>query len=1105
MKKVTIDGNEACSNSAYLFTELAGIYPITPSSPMAEHIEEWNKTNIFNEKVSVVEMQSEIGAAGFVHGSISSGVLTTTFTSSQGLLLMIPNMYKIAGEMLPLVIHVAARTLATHALSILGDHQDIYAARTTGFAMLSSTNVKDANYLAAVAHLSAIKSSIPFMHFFDGFRTSHEISKIDILEKEDVINLIDKEALNKFRKKALNPLKPFTKGTTQNDDIYFQEVEARNIYYNQVADIVNEYMEKINEITNSEYKPFNYYGSKCAKYVIVAMGSVCDTIKEVIDDLDKEYGLIEVHLYRPFSSKYFLNVLPETVEKIAVIDRTKEAGSTGEPLYLDVKSIVDIPVYGGIYGLSGKDTTPAQIKAIYEMLENNPKHKFTIGIIDDVTNSSLNIDDYKINNSKEVLIYGYGSDGMVSASKNIIKLIGDNTLNYVQGYFQYDSKKSGGVTIGHLRFSDKPIRSNYYVQNPEIVVCTKESYLNNFDILDNIKENGIFILVTDKEEVNVYNLNKNIKAYGINAYEIARKVGLNNKISTIMELAIMKILNIIDYELAKDEIKKYIKNKFYKKGEDIVKANCEVINYVDEYLKPIHLINNSKEIVSEKNIFNMMYHRKGYLLKTSDFVKCADGAFEGGTTRLEKRMISDIVPMWLNKNCIMCNKCSLICPHGVIRPFLISSEEYVKLPEIIKNRCIKPLEKNLKEYYYTIGVSVKDCTGCGLCINACPNKALTKIKIDTALNNKEQEIFDYLDTFITEKELLDKNTIKGSQFIKPKFMFHGACAGCGEAAYIKLLTQLFGESMVIANATGCSSIYGASMPSMPYLVPWANSLFEDNAEFGYGILMSNNLMREKVKKIMENHKDIPLVNEWLNNMNDYKITKYVYDNIDYSKIKELNFYKDYIVSRTIWTIGGDGWAYDIGYSGIDHVLSTNNNVNILVLDTESYSNTGGQSSKSSRKGSIAPFTSGGKNTNKKDLARIIMGYPHVYVATICLGANQFQTIKALKEASLYDGPSIVIAYAPCIAHGITGGLENSMELESLATHCGYFPLFRYNPVNQKFTLDSKNVDFDLYDEFLNRQTRYSMLKKINPEKANILLEENKNNAINRFNYYKSLE
>jgi len=1120
---MTIDGNEACSYTSYMFTELAGIYPITPSSPMAEHMDEWSsngKKNIFGDSVKVVEMQSEAGASGFIHGSISSGVLTTTFTSSQGLLLMIPNMYKIAGEMLPLVMHVAARSIATHALSIFGDHQDIYATRSTGFAMLASSSVQDAAYLSGVAHLSALKSSLPFMHFFDGFRTSHEISKINVLDENDYKNLIDKEALEKFRKKALNPLKPITKGTAQNDDIYFQATEVRNKFYDNLPDIVNEYMQKINEKAKTNYKPFNYYGDSEAKYVIVAMGSVCETIKETIDYLNsngKKYGLMEVHLYRPFSQKYFLSELPKTVEQIAVLDRTKEPGSIGEPLYLDVKSILEKNVYGGRYGLSSKNTTPKDIKAAFEMLENNPHHNFTIGIEDDITNLSLKVDDnFKINNAKEFLIYGYGSDGMVSASKSIIKLIGDNTDNYVQGYFQYDSKKSGGVTASHLRISKNLIRSSYYVENPEIVVCTKESYLENFDILNKIKENGIFILVTGKEDI-VLNDDtrriideKNIKVYGINAYELARKVGLKNKISTILETVIIKLSDILDFEFAKEEMKKYAKNKFYKKGEEVIKANYEAIDLAETYLKQIKVVGKIEMEDTKKDVFSMMTNRKGNELKTSDFIDKPDGSFESGTSILEKRMISDVVPMWLKDNCIMCNQCSLVCPHAVIRPYLISLEEYSKLPDIIKQRCIKPLEKNLSDYYYTIGISSKDCTGCGLCINTCPgkklNKALTKIKLDESLNNKEQEIFDYLEKNITKKELIDRNTVKGSQFLEPKLMFHGACAGCGEPAYIKLLTQLFGEGMIIANATGCSSIYGGSAPSTPYTIPWANSLFEDNAEFGFGILKANDFVRNKIKNIMENNIDkSPYITKWLENSNDYKITKEVYDNLDYDKIPELKEFKDYIPARTVWTIGGDGWAYDIGYGGIDHVVSTNSNVNILVLDTQVYSNTGGQSSKSSPKGSIASFTTSGKENNKKDLARIIMGYPHVYVAAVSLGANQFQTIKALKEASEYNGPSIIIAYAPCIAHGIVGGLENSIEMEKLASQCGYFPLFRYNPTQKKFTLDSKNVDFDLFDEFLNRQTRYNMLKKINPDKADKLLEENKLNAIARFEYYKSLE
>ncbi|MDD3186970.1 MAG: pyruvate:ferredoxin (flavodoxin) oxidoreductase [Bacilli bacterium] len=1122
MKKITIDGNEACSYTSYIFTESAGIYPITPSSPMAEHIDEWSskgRRNIFNDTVKVVEMQSEAGAAGFVHGSLAAGILTSTYTASQGLLLMIPNFYKVAGEMLPLVVHVAARSLATHALSIFGDHQDIYAARSTGIMMLASSSVQDAALLSAVAHLSAIKMSLPIMHFFDGFRTSHEIDKINILNAEDYQDIIDYGAIEKFRRKALNPNNPDTRGTAQNDDVYFQATEVRNKYYNAAPDVVNYYMGEINRKAKTNYKPFNYYGSENAEHVIVAMGSVCETIKETIDALGEKYGLMEVHLYRPFSKEYFINELPSTVKSVAVLDRTKEPGSLGEPLYLDVKSILDIPVYGGRYGLSSKNTTPKDIKAVFNMLETSPFHNFTIGIEDDITSLSLKVDKtFKISSSKEFLIYGYGSDGMVSASKSIIKLIGENTDNYVQGYFQYDSKKSGGVTASHLRFDNKPIRSTYYVESPSLVVCTKDKYLDDFDLLSHIKENGTFILNTIKNEQELIIPEKtakiikerNIKFYTINAYEIAAKVGLGNKISTIMEAVIIQVSNIIDFNEAKDKMKALAKEKFGKKGDKIVQSNYDAIDLAGSYLKEVTNILTKENENYSSSVFEMITHRKGNELKTSDFEHMQDGRYIKGTSALEKRMISDVVPNWDKENCITCNLCSVVCPHGVIRPYLISEEEYKEMPEYLQNRCIKALDRNLADYYFTIGISVKDCTGCGLCIKSCPgrsgNKALTPFNLDEALKKKEQDAFDYLDSKITEKKV-SKDLIKNTQFTKPKFAFSGACAGCGETPYIKLLTQVLGEGMIVANATGCSSIYGGSFPSTPYTIPWANSLFEDNAEFGYGILIANNIMRNRVREILSNNIEVDkeLITKWLNNSNDYEITKEVYENIDYNKIPELIPYREYIPYRSVWTIGGDGWAYDIGYGGIDHVLASNDNVNILVLDTQVYSNTGGQSSKASPIGSIASFTNSGKKIAKKDLAHIALSYPHVYVATVSLGANQNQLLKAFNEASKYDGPSIIIAYAPCISHGIEGGLANSIDMEKLATSSGYFPIFRYNPETKLFSLDSKNVNFDLYDEFLSKQTRYSMLKKINPSKAEELLKENKQNAMERFEYYKSLE
>lgn len=1104
LKKVIIDGNEACSHASYLFTEVAGIYPITPSSPMAEHIDNWSTqglTNIFGDQVKVIEMQSEAGASGLVHGLLRAGVLTSTYTASQGLLLMIPNMYKIAGEMLPCVMHVAARSLSTHALSILGDHQDIYATRMTGFNMLASSNVSDANYLGVVAHLSAIESSLPFMHFFDGFRTSHELQKVDILERDDVKDLINYDKLQEFRNKAINPYSPKTYGTSQSDDIYFQATEIRNKYYNQVPDIVNSYMEKINKITGMNYKPFNYYGSSKARKVIVAMGSVCETIKEVIDDLNEDLGLIEVHLYRPFSSKYLKEVIPNTVDKIAVLDRTKEFGSE-EPLYLDVCNVLkdeNIKVVGGRYGLSSKNTTPSQIKAVYDMLDN-PINNFTIGIEDDVTNLSLKEENYKINNGLEMLIYGYGSDGMVSASKSIIKLVGKNTDKYVQGYFQYDSKKSGGVTNCHLRFSDKPIKATYYVDNPSLIVVTKDTYMDDFDILSNIKENGTFILNTVKTESEVNNFlssdvkkiikEKNIKFYIINAYELARKVGLNNKISTIMEVIIFYLSNLVDFDKIKIDLKDDVTKRFGLKSESIAKANVEAIDLATTYLKEIKLDDNynNEERPKYVDVYLAMRKRLGDKLPVSSFSEMPDGTFKAGTSREEKRCISDLVPKWINSNCIKCNMCSFVCPHGVIRPYQLSDEEYEKAPSYIKERCVDK---------FIIGISVKDCTGCGLCIKSCLSKEKSLIFSKLVDEEQEQKIFNYLSENITCKEENLIN-VKNTQFREPKLEFSGACAGCGQTAYIKLLTQLFGDSMIIANATGCSSIYGASAPSMPYTIPWASSLFEDNAEYGFGFLQADKFNKEKIVKIMSKY---PEFKEYIENIDDYNITKKYYETIDFNKYPELLPYKDYIVKRNIWTIGGDGWAYDIDFSGIDHVLASGENVKILVLDTQVYSNTGGQSSKATPIGSVALFASDGKKTNKKDLARMMMTYPNVYVAQVSLAANPMQLIKAFNEANSYNGPAIIIAYAPCISHGIIGGMSNSLEMEKDAVKCGYFPIFRRNPLT-KFSLDC-NPDFNLYEDFLNKQTRYTVLSKINNE-ADELLKLNKENAIKTYEYYKKL-
>jgi len=1113
MKQVTIDGNEACALGSYLFTEIAGIYPITPSSPMPELIDKWSgeeKENIFNDIPKVIEMQSEAGAIGLVHGALQAGSLASTYTASQGLLLMIPNMYKIAGEMLPCTMHVAARSLSTHALSIFGDHQDIYAARATGFCMLASSSVQDAHLLSIISHLSSIKSSLPFMHFFDGFRTSHELNKINILDKSEIKNLIPQKQLQEFRNKALNLNNVVTRGTNQNADIYFQMTESRNKFYNEVPNIVNDYMKQINKIAKTNYKPFNYYGSKNSKKIIIAMGSVCETIKETIDFLNEEVGLIEVHLYRPFSNRFLLESLPQTVEKIAVLDRTKEAGSIGEPLYLDVLSALkdkNIKIVGGRYGLSSKDTTPGMIKAIYDMLDN-PKNNFTIGINDDVTNLSLPYQDLKVNDSKEFLIYGYGSDGMVSCSKSIIGIIGSNEKEYVQGYFEYDSKKSGGVTTSHLRFDTKPIKSTYLVNNPSLIVISKDTYLEKFDSISNISENGTILINTSKtdeellDSLNPYKAilkKKNITLYKIDANEIASNNNLNRKISMIMEKAILNLSGLIHKEEIDNQLKQYILKKFATKSQKVADDNIKALKDVSKYLKEVKLDGFEENLNFVSNdIYTALKHRKGNQLKVSDFKGYEDGTFKHISP--DAQNISEFIPKWINENCIQCAMCSLVCPHGVIRPFLLDEEEYQSSPDFIKEKCKPAL--GIKNHYYIIGISAKNCTGCKVCINTCPglkgNKALVLEKLEDSNND---QIFDYLVKNIKEKDLVNKQTIKGSQLKKPKFAFHGACSGCGETAYIKLLTQLT-DNLVIANATGCSSIYGGELPNAPYDLPWASSLFEDNAEFGYGIAIGYENARNKIRKIMSSKKD-ELFTKWLENSNDYKITKEIKEKLDYEKYPELKPLKEYIEARTVWEIGGDGWAYDIGFSGIDQVLSSGNNINILVLDTQVYSNTGGQSSKATPKSAVAKFASQGKKSSKKDLAKIAMNYPNTYVAQINLGANMMQAIKALIEATNHDGPSIVIAYCPCISHGLKEGLSASIKSEALATKCGYFPIFRYDGTT--FNLDNKNPDFDLYEQFLDSQTRYSMLKTINKEKALELLESNKEEAIRRFEYYKELD
>ena len=1121
MKKIVVDGNEACANAAYLFTEVSAIYPITPSSPMAELIDKWSnegRKNLFGDSVKVVEMQSEAGAAGMLHGALEAGTLATTFTASQGLLLMIPNMYKMSYEMLPCVMHVAARSLSTHALSIMGDHQDIYLTRPTGFALLASTNPSDAYYLALVAHLSSIKSSIPFLHFFDGFRTSHEINKIDIIEEEDIKNLIDKRSLENFRNKALNPMNPTTRGTNQNDDIYFQIMETRNEDYDKLPDIVNEYMQKINILAGKNYKPFNYYGSKTAKKVIVAMGSINDTIKEVIDTLDEELGLIEVHLYRPFSQEYFMKELPDTVEVVAVLDRTKEPGSNGEPLYLDVVNALKdekIKVVGGRYGLSSKNVAPRDIKAVYDMMDH-PVNNFTIGIEDDVTHLSLKVDDnFKINNTNDILIYGFGSDGMVSLSKSIIKLIGEETNLYVQGYNEYDSKKSGGITVSHMRFSEKEFHKPYYVEEASTILISKDSYLKELNILNKVKENGNVIINTNKTEeqllnfINDYNLKqineKNIKVYTIDAYLEARKLGLNNKINMLLALPLISLSNLIDVDIAKSYFKNFVSKKYIKAGIEIISANIEALDKGISNLKEIKLIKDKYiEELDFKDFYDVLNKREGNTLKVSDVMDYKDGIFK--PYHLNNSPISEIVPSWVSDNCIHCNQCSFVCPHNVIRPFILSIEEYEQSPSYVKEKCVKMSIPNYGEGYYILSFDIKSCTGCMLCVNTCPGKMDKKALIKASIEEKKdvQKQFDYLNSNIKDKKLFNENTVMGCMFKESGFSHPGSCAGCGETAYIKILTQLFKGHMIVANATGCSSIYGGSLNNMPYTIPWASSLFEDNAEFAYGILIGNNVMKNKIINIMQNNMDNPnneLFKKWLENPDDFENTLDVYNSLNYDTVPlELKEIKDYIVKRSIWTIGGDGWAYDIGFGGIDHVLASNDDVNILVLDSQVYSNTGGQSSKATPKSAIASFASSGKKTSKKDLARIALSYPNCYVATISIGANMMQVIKAFKEAEKHKGPSIIIAYTPCIAHGIDGGLVNSVQIEREAVECGYFPIFRYSPLDKKFNLDFKNVDFDKFEDFLNKQARFKLLK----ENDKNLMEQEKKEAIDRFDYYKML-
>ena len=1167
-KFITCDGNTAVANIAYLFSEHAAIYPITPSSPMAENIDEWaahGKKNLWGETVKVTELQSEGGASGTVHGSLQAGVLTTTYTASQGLLLMIPNMYKIAGEMLPAVFHVSARALASHALSIFGDHQDVMACRQTGFALLASSSVQEAQDLAAVAHLSAIKSSIPFLHFFDGFRTSHEIQKIESLDEDALRKMVSKKSLEAFRNRALSPDAPVTRGTAQNGDVYFQAVESRNQYYDAIPDVVARYMGEISELTGREYRPFSYYGDENAENIIVAMGSVSDTIKETIDYLAKKgrrYGLITVHLYRPFSEKYFLKALPKNVKKIAVLDRTKEPGALGEPLYLDVKALFQgkagaPEIVGGRYGLSSKDTTPAQIIAVYDNLEQKePKNGFTIGIVDDVTFKSLPIKS-EISIVKagttECKSYGLGSDGTVGANKNTIKIIGSHTDKYCQAYFDYDSKKSGGYTCSHLRFGDVPIKAPYLVSTPDFVACHVPSYLTKYDVLKGIKEGGSLLLnsLWDEEETikripdNVKAIigRKHIKLYIINATKIAAEIGLGGRTNTILQSAFFKITNILPYEDAVKYMKDAIVKSYGKKGENIVNMNYAAVDRGGEYTEvavpaewasiSAKFENPNKDRVAPdfvKKVADIVNAQAGDTLPVSTFMPYADGTMPAGTSAFEKRGVAVKVPSWNPDNCIQCNTCAFVCPHAAIRPFLLTEEEAAKAPETLKT---KQGNATLKEYKFALATSVDDCTGCGNCVDVCPSKEKALTMVSYEGQQAEQENYNWLNTKIGYKEnaVNKAANVKNAQFAQPLFEFSGACAGCGETPYIKNITQLFGDHMMIANATGCSSIYGASFPASPYCTnkeghgpAWANSLFEDFCEFGLGMKLGSDRARETVAKVMTEGLQCDccsdeikaLFQQWLDNKNDAAVTREVADKLvplmeacKCDICKKLLEYKHFIPSRSQWIIGGDGASYDIGYGGLDHVLASGENVNILVLDTEVYSNTGGQSSKATPAGAIAKFAASGKKIRKKDLGMMAMSYGYVYVAQVAMGSSPAQYLNAIKEAEAYDGPSLIIAYAPCINHGLKAGMGLSQKEEKLAVECGYWHLYRYNPMlegtdKNPFSLDSKEPDWSKFQDFLKGEVRFSSLYKLFPERAEELLQTTEEFAKVRYNTYKKL-
>ena len=1168
-KTKTMDGNTAAAYVAYALTEVSSIFPITPSSPMAEHVDEWvakGRKNIFGKPVNVVEMQSEAGAAGALHGSLQAGALSTTFTASQGLLLMVPNMYKIVGERLPAVIHVAARAIATSSLSIFGDHQDVMAARQTGFAMLSEGSVQEVMDLAPVAHLTAIKARMPFVNFFDGFRISHEIQKIEVLEYDELANLVDYEALNEFRKSALNPDHPVIRGTAQNPDVYFQLTESLNKYYEDIPDIVEEYMAKITELTGREYHCFDYYGDPEADRILVAMGSVMEVAEETIDYLrskGEKVGLVKVRLYRPFSIEKLLKVIPKTVKKIAVLDRTKEPGSIGEPLYLDIVRAVNEmenppKVYGGRFGLGSKDPYPSHIAAVFDNLkEEKPKNRFTIGIEDDVTYLSLSPNE-DIDATPEGItackFWGLGSDGTVGANKSAIKIIGDHTNMYAQGYFAYDSKKSGGITVSHLRFGKTPIKSHYEVDEADFVACHNQSYVYNYDVLKGLKKNGVFVLNTiwSEEELNKrlpakmkrYIVENNIQFYIINAIKIAQEIGLGGRINMIMQAAFFKLANIIPIEDAVKYLKDAVVTSYGKKGEKVVNMNYEAIDKGLESLIKVNPQENWKnaedDMLEEKmdvpkfveEICIPINKLEGSSLPVSTFVDlgASDGTFMAGTTAFEKRGIAVNVPEWLPDKCIQCNQCSFVCPHAVIRPFLATKKEVENAPDSYKSVKANGVKGN-EEYQYTIGITPLDCTGCGNCAQICPapGKALVMKPMDT--QSEQIEAWNYAVEKLTPKENpMNKNTVKGSQFEEPLLEFSGACAGCGETAYAKLVTQLFGDRMMIANATGCSSIWASSGAAMAYRPnhnghgpAWANSLFEDNAEYGLGMFLGVKTIRERIADNVRialeqgnmSEETNAVLKDWLDNVDNGEGTRQRAESLrrvleeENSEIaKEILKDKEFFVKRSQWIFGGDGWAYDIGYGGLDHVLASGEDINVLVFDTEIYSNTGGQSSKSTPEAAVAKFAANGKRTKKKDLGLMAMTYGYVYVAQVCMGANLNQTLKAIAEAEAYKGPSLVIAYATCISHGIKIGMANTPYEEKRAVDSGYWHLYRYNPdlkVDGKnpFNLDSKAPNSSLRD-FLMGEVRYASLAKAFPEIAEELFEKTEQNAKERYERYKSL-